>query len=171
MCIHRLCDGRWNQDHHLTKIINAMIIWRALSELDRWRTRRSDESTEPILFLIASPMAAAGFGTLAGHFTDRSVVTYDPRGSERSELTEPTIPPTPQEHAADVHRIIHELGGRPVDLFATSGCGERATCMHASPTPMCLADAHLRGRPRHSAGRGDPPGVYPGATHGPKARP
>ena len=27
--------------------------------------RRNDESTEPILFLIASPMAAAGFGTLA----------------------------------------------------------------------------------------------------------
>jgi hypothetical protein len=25
--------------------------------------RRNDESTEPILFLIASPMAAAGFGT------------------------------------------------------------------------------------------------------------
>ena len=35
-------------------------------------------STEPILFLIASPMAAAGFGTLARHFTDRTVVTYDP---------------------------------------------------------------------------------------------
>jgi hypothetical protein len=53
--------------------------------------RRNDESTDPILFLIAAPMAAAGFGTLAGHFTDRTVVTYDPRGSERSELTEPTI--------------------------------------------------------------------------------
>ncbi len=42
------------------------------------------------LFLTASPMAAAGFGTLAGHFTDRTVVTYDPRGSERSQLAEPT---------------------------------------------------------------------------------
>ena len=30
------------------------------------------------LFLTASPMGAAGFGTLAGHFTDRTVVTYDP---------------------------------------------------------------------------------------------
>ena len=27
---------------------------------------------------------AAGFGTLAGHFTDRTVVTYDSRGSERN---------------------------------------------------------------------------------------
>jgi hypothetical protein len=77
--------------------------------------RRNDESAEPILLLIASPMAAAGFGTLAGHFTDRTLVTYDPRGSERSELTEPATPPTPKEHAADVHRIIAELGGGPVD--------------------------------------------------------
>ncbi|MGH8950353.1 MAG: alpha/beta fold hydrolase, partial [Acidimicrobiia bacterium] len=44
----------------------------------------------PPLFLVASPMAAPGFVTLAGHFTDRTVVTYDPRGSERSELDEPT---------------------------------------------------------------------------------
>jgi hypothetical protein len=33
MCIQRLCDGRCDQDHHLTKIINALIIWRALLEL------------------------------------------------------------------------------------------------------------------------------------------
>ena len=46
--------------------------------------RQNDASTEPILFLIGSPMGAAGFGTLAGHFTDRTVMTYDPRGSERS---------------------------------------------------------------------------------------
>ena len=73
------------------------------------------------LFLIGSPMAAAGFGTLAGHFTDRTAVTYDPRGSERSQLTEPTNPPTPEQHADDLHRIIQELGGGPVDLFASSG--------------------------------------------------
>ena len=29
-------------------------------------------------------MGAAGFATLAGHFGDRTVVTYDPRGVERS---------------------------------------------------------------------------------------
>ena len=33
--------------------------------------------------MVAAPMAAAGFTTLAGHFTDRTVVTYDPRQSER----------------------------------------------------------------------------------------
>jgi hypothetical protein len=43
----------------------------------------NDATTEPVLLLIGSPMGAAGFGTLRSHFTDRTVVTYDPRGSER----------------------------------------------------------------------------------------
>ena len=37
--------------------------------------RRAD-STAPVLLLIGSPMGASGFGTLAGHFTDRAVVTW-----------------------------------------------------------------------------------------------
>jgi len=36
-------------------------------------------SAAPVLLMIGSPMGAAGFGTLAGHFTDRSVATYDLR--------------------------------------------------------------------------------------------
>lgn len=105
------------------------------------------------LFLIGSPMAAPGFGTLAGHFTDRTVVTYDPRGSERSELTEPTTPPTPEQHADDVHRIIQKLGGGPVDLFASSGGAVNALALvarhpedvrmlvaHEPPLPTLLPD-------------------------------
>jgi len=83
--------------------------------------RRNDASTEPIFVLIGSPMAAAGFTTLAGHFTDRTVVTYDPRGSERSVLTDPDSETNPDLHADDVHRIIEAVGGGPVDCFATSG--------------------------------------------------
>ena len=55
--------------------------------------RSNDSSTEPILLMIASPMGAAGFGTLSGYFTDRTVVTYDPRGVERSKRTDG--PPSP----------------------------------------------------------------------------
>src|SRR6266568_9017030 len=44
--------------------------------------RSNDSTTEPPLLLIGSPMAASGFVTLAGHFPDRTVATYDPRGSE-----------------------------------------------------------------------------------------
>ncbi|UOY02419.1 alpha/beta fold hydrolase [Blastococcus sp. PRF04-17] len=73
------------------------------------------------LFLIGSPMGAAGFGTLAGHFADRTVVTYDPRGAERSRRTDGAATSTPEEHADDVSRIIAALGGGPVDLFASSG--------------------------------------------------
>ena len=44
--------------------------------------RSNDSSTEPVLLMIASPMGAAGFETLSGYFTDRTVVTYDPRGAD-----------------------------------------------------------------------------------------
>jgi pimeloyl-ACP methyl ester carboxylesterase len=83
--------------------------------------RRNDASTEPVLLLIGSPMGAAGFGTLSQHFSDRTVVTYDPRGSERSLAADPTSPATPEVHADDLHRLIQVTGGGPVDLFATSG--------------------------------------------------
>ncbi|MDF2747759.1 MAG: alpha/beta hydrolase [Propionibacteriaceae bacterium] len=83
--------------------------------------RRNDTSAEPILVLIGSPMGAAGFGTLSQHFSDRTVVTYDPRGVERSVITDPTSPVTPEVHADDVHRLIQSIGGGPVDLFASSG--------------------------------------------------
>ena len=83
--------------------------------------RPNDASTEPILLLIGSPMGAAGFGTLSRHFSDRTVVTYDPRGVERSGKTDPTSPVTSDVHAADLHRLIQAIGGEPVDLFATSG--------------------------------------------------
>lgn len=82
---------------------------------------RGGSSHAPPLFLIGLPMAAAGFGTLASHFTDRTVMTYDPRGSERSTKTDPTSPVTPDDHADDLHRLIQELGAGPLDLFGSSG--------------------------------------------------
>jgi pimeloyl-ACP methyl ester carboxylesterase len=93
--------------------------------------RRYDASTEPVLFLIGSPMGAAGFGTLAGHFTDRTVMTYDPRGSERSEKTDPMSASPPDDHADDLHRLIKAIGGGPVDLFASSGGAVNALALVA----------------------------------------
>lgn len=83
--------------------------------------RRNDSSTEPILLLFGSPMGAAGYGTLSQHFTDRTVVTYNPRGVERSQRTDGATQTTVEERADDLHRLISELGGGPVDLFASSG--------------------------------------------------
>jgi len=82
--------------------------------------RSAAESTEPILLMIGSPMDASGFTTLAGFFPDRTVVTYDPRGTGRSAKSE-SGESTPEQHADDVHRVISALGGGPVDLFASSG--------------------------------------------------
>ena len=73
------------------------------------------------LLMFGSPMDAGGFATLASHFTDRPVVTYDPRGTGRSARTDGGGETTPDAHADDIHRIIAALGAGPVDMFATSG--------------------------------------------------
>src|SRR5499425_1942064 len=83
--------------------------------------RSNDASTEPVLLLIGSPMGADGFVTLAGHFTDRTVVTYDPRGAGRSKRTDGASQTSVEEQADDLHRLIGALGGGPVDMFASSG--------------------------------------------------
>ncbi len=79
------------------------------------------ESTEPILLMIGSPMDASGFTTLAGHFPDRTVMTYDPRGVGRSPRGDGVTGATPEEHAEDLHRLISELDAGAVDIFASSG--------------------------------------------------
>lgn len=115
--------------------------------------RRSDSGSAPVLLLIGSPMGAAGFGTLAGHFTDRTVVTYDPRGAERSERTDGVVESTPEEHADDLHRLISKLDAGPVDVFASSGGAVNALALvarhpddvrtlvaHEPPTAQVLPD-------------------------------
>ncbi|MBM7804510.1 pimeloyl-ACP methyl ester carboxylesterase [Geodermatophilus bullaregiensis] len=75
----------------------------------------------PPLLLVGSPMGASGFASLAAHFPDRTVVTYDPRGADRSRRTDGAAESTPEEHADDLSRLITALGAGPVDVFASSG--------------------------------------------------
>ncbi len=93
--------------------------------------RSNDASTEPVLLVIGSPMGAEGFGTLAGHFTDRTVVTYDPRAAGRSVRTDGATVTTPDEHADDLHRLIAALDAGPVDIFASSGGAVNALALVA----------------------------------------
>jgi pimeloyl-ACP methyl ester carboxylesterase len=93
--------------------------------------RSNDSSTEPVLLLIGSPMGADGFTTLAGHFADRAVVTYDPRASGRSQRTDGALQTTPDEHADDLHRLISALDAGPVDIFASSGGAVNALALAA----------------------------------------
>jgi pimeloyl-ACP methyl ester carboxylesterase len=89
------------------------------------------ESGEPLLLMIGSPMDASGFTTLARHFRDRTVVTYDPRGVSRSKRDDGKAYGTPDEHGDDLHRLISALGAGPVDVFASSGGAVNALALVA----------------------------------------
>jgi pimeloyl-ACP methyl ester carboxylesterase len=105
--------------------------------------RRNSSTTAPVLLMIGSPMGAGGFGTLAGHFSDRTVVTYDPRGVERSRKTDEATESTPDQHADDLHRVISDLGAGPVDLFASSGGAVNALALVARhPEQVRILVAH-----------------------------
>ncbi len=84
----------------------------------------------PTLLMIGSAMDAVGFTTLRSHFTDRPVVTYDPRGAGRNPTDTTSI--TADEHADDVHRVIEAIGGGPVDVFASSGGAVNALALAAN---------------------------------------
>jgi pimeloyl-ACP methyl ester carboxylesterase len=111
------------------------------------------ESGAPLLLMIALPMEAGGFTTLAEHFRDRTVVTYDPRGIGRSERTDGARESTPEQHADDLHRLISALGAGKVDIFASSGGAVnglvlvarhpeqvRTLVAHEPPAPQVLPD-------------------------------
>jgi pimeloyl-ACP methyl ester carboxylesterase len=83
--------------------------------------RRNDAMTEPVLLLVGSPMEAGGFAALAEQFTDRTVVTYDPRGAGRSKRTDGALVTTTEEQADDLRRLVAAVGGGPVDIFGSSG--------------------------------------------------
>jgi pimeloyl-ACP methyl ester carboxylesterase len=92
---------------------------------------RGELSNQPVLLLIGSPMGASGFPTLASHFTDRTVVTYDPRGVERSVRSDGAGELSPDDHAADLVTLIETLDAGPVDLFASSGGAVNALALAA----------------------------------------
>ncbi len=112
---------------------------------------REASPDRPALLMIGSPMDASGFVSLASRFTDRPVVTYDPRGSGRNPVG--TDPIDPEHHAEDLHRVIEALGAGPVDLFASSGGAVNALALvaahpddvrrvvaHEPPTVVLLPD-------------------------------
>lgn len=78
------------------------------------------EPARPALLMAGHPMEASGFASLASHFGDRIVVTYDPRGLGRSVRKDGRGDRGSELHVADLHALITELGA-PVDVFASSG--------------------------------------------------
>ena len=97
----------------------------------------------PPLFMIGQPMTASGFDTLASHFPDRTVVTYDPRGLGRSIRKDGRVDNTPTVQAHDVHDIIEALGAGPVEMFASSGGAVTALALVAAhPDDVTTLVAH-----------------------------
>jgi pimeloyl-ACP methyl ester carboxylesterase len=107
------------------------------------------------LFIFGSPMGASGFEQLVGHFRDRTVITYDPRGMERSTRV-PGSTLTVEVHAEDYHRVVEASGLGPVDAFGSSGggmCGlhwvvahpedVRTFVSHEPPVVTLLEDAQM----------------------------
>lgn len=80
---------------------------------------------------------------MSGSFTDRTVVTYDPRGVERSRLVGDPDPATPATHAEDLHRLVGALGDGRVDVFASSGGAVYALAwVAAHPDDVATLVAH-----------------------------
>jgi len=113
----------------------------------------------PPLVLIGQPMDASGFGALSSHLTDRTVVTYDPRGLGRSTRSDGRTDNSPTVQAEDVHALIDALDAGPVDLFASSGGAVTALALvsaypddvvtlvaHEPPIITVLPDAEAAGR-------------------------
>jgi pimeloyl-ACP methyl ester carboxylesterase len=97
----------------------------------------------PPLFMIGQPMEASGFGTLASHFPDRTVVTYDPRGLGRSSRRDGRVDHSPTDQADDVHALIEALGAGPVEMFASSGGAVTALALVAAyPDDVVTLVAH-----------------------------
>jgi pimeloyl-ACP methyl ester carboxylesterase len=97
----------------------------------------------PPLFMIGQPMDASGFATLASHFPDRTVVTYDPRGLGRSTRKDGGVENVPTVQADDVHAVIEALGAGPVEMFASSGGAVTAFALVAAyPDDVTILVAH-----------------------------
>jgi pimeloyl-ACP methyl ester carboxylesterase len=93
--------------------------------------------------MIGQPMTAGGFATLASHFPDRTVVTYDPRGLGRSTRRDGRVDNSPTVQANDVHALIEELGAGPVEVFASSGGAVTALALVAGhPDDVVTLVAH-----------------------------
>jgi pimeloyl-ACP methyl ester carboxylesterase len=97
----------------------------------------------PPLFMIGPPMDAAGFATLASHFPDRTVITYDPRGLGRSTRKDGRVDNSPTVQADDVHAVIEAVGVGPVEMFASSGGAVTALALVAAhPDDVTTLVAH-----------------------------
>jgi pimeloyl-ACP methyl ester carboxylesterase len=76
----------------------------------------------PLLALIGAPMGSSGFAALADLMASQyTVLTYDPRGSEHSTVTDRTEITTPELLAEDVYQVLDSVSDEPAAIVGSSG--------------------------------------------------
>ena len=81
------------------------------------RPPTTTDADHPTLLMAGHPMDARGFDVLASHFTDRTVVTYDPRGvgrSVRKDGSDQRTPAAARRRPARPDRRARRRAGRRV---------------------------------------------------------
>lgn len=88
----------------------------------------------PLIALVGSPMDAVPFTPVAELLaTDHTVLTLDPRGHNRSLLTDPHTDSTPELRADDLARLLAHVDAGPAAVFGSSG---------GAITSLALAQTH-----------------------------
>ena len=90
--------------------------------------------------MIGSPIDQPVSAPSRSHFTDRPVVTYDPRGTARNPAGTDEIPP--EQHAEDLHRVIDALGAARWTASAAAAVPSTLALAAAHPEDVYRAVAH-----------------------------
>ncbi|TDU84436.1 pimeloyl-ACP methyl ester carboxylesterase [Kribbella voronezhensis] len=76
----------------------------------------------PLVALVGSPMGARSFASVADLIaSDYTVLTTDPRGIDRSTVSDPDQDSTPQLRAADLSALLTKVDAGPAIVFGSSG--------------------------------------------------
>jgi pimeloyl-ACP methyl ester carboxylesterase len=90
--------------------------------------------TGPVLVLVGAPMNASSFGPLADRLAgEHTVLTTDPRGINRSTVSDGEQDSTPEMRADDLARLLGHLEAGPATVFGSSG---------GAVSALALAQAH-----------------------------
>src|ERR1700684_1046465 len=80
------------------------------------------QGSGPTLILIGHPMGVSGFAAIAPLLAeDYTVVTYDPRGFDRSTIEDGDQDSEPDLLADDVRRVLESVSVEPAHVFGSSG--------------------------------------------------
>jgi pimeloyl-ACP methyl ester carboxylesterase len=98
----------------------------------------------PLVVLVGAPMGARSFAPLADLIaSDYTVLTTDPRGIDRSPVSDPDQDSTPQLRAGDLSALLTQLDAGPAAVLGSSGGAVTALALaEARPDQVHTVIAH-----------------------------